>query len=89
MIARKEYALEVLEKAGTFVTVNDQIEGRAKELEADGIKPLDALHLACAEGGLAEYFCTCDDGFLKKAKARTDLKTKAVSPIELIAEVEK
>lgn len=44
---------------------------------------LDALHLALAEAAGEDYFCTCDDKFLKKAKAMTDLKTKAVSPIEL------
>jgi predicted nucleic acid-binding protein len=31
-----------------------------------GIKPLDALHLASAESGKADYFCTCDDKIIKK-----------------------
>ena len=54
-----------------------------------GIKPLDALHLASAEEAQAVYFCTCDDKFLNRAKAVNDLKTKAVSPVELIEEIEK
>ncbi|MGH9899615.1 MAG: type II toxin-antitoxin system VapC family toxin [Pyrinomonadaceae bacterium] len=87
-MARKEYALEVLKSAESFVAVNDRVENRATELVATGIGPLDALHLACAEEGRADYFCTSDDGFLKKAKARTDLKTKVVSPVELIEEIE-
>jgi predicted nucleic acid-binding protein len=45
--------------------------------------------LASAEEGLADFFCTCDDRFLKKAKASKGIKTKVVSPVELIAEVEK
>ena len=87
--ARKEYALEVLSKAESFIAVNDQVENRARELGKEGIKPLDALHLALAEEGRADYFCTCDDEFLKKAKASKSLKPKVVAPIELIEEIEK
>jgi len=86
---RREYALEALSKAKTFVVLNNRIEKRAKELNTMGIKPLDALHLASAEEAQAVYFCTCDDKFLNRAKAVNDLKTKAVSPVELIEEIEK
>ncbi len=86
-VSRKEHALEMLSQAKTFVHVNEEIENRAKEFTAMGIKPLDALHLASAENAQADYFCTCDDKFLKKAKSRTDLKTRVVSPIQLIEEV--
>lgn len=88
-IARKEYALEVLSKAKLFVVLNDRIENRAKELNIIGIKPLDALHLASSEEAQADYFCTCDDRLLNKAKAVKGIKTKVVSPIELIEEIEK
>jgi len=44
--------------------------------------------LACAEAAKADYFCTCDDKFLKKAKTLQDIQTQAVSPLELIAEIE-
>lgn len=86
---RQEYALETLSKAQLFVTVNDRIEKRARELNVIGVRPLDALHLASAEAIQADYFCTCDDRFLKKAKSSKGLKTKVVSPIELIEEIEK
>lgn len=36
----------------------------------------------------ADYFCTCDVSFFRKAKSIPGLKTKVVSPIELIEEVE-
>jgi hypothetical protein len=42
---RQEYALEVLSKAQTFVTLTEEVEKRARGLNALGIKPLDALHL--------------------------------------------
>ncbi|MDZ7290395.1 MAG: PIN domain-containing protein [candidate division KSB1 bacterium] len=86
-VSRKEHALEVLGRAKTFVHVNEEIENRANEFTALGIKPLDALHLASAEHAQADYCCTCDDMFLKKAKSRTDLRTRVVSPIQLIEEV--
>ena len=88
-LSRKDYAFEVLGKAKIFIQIDEEIENRAKELIIIGIKPLDALHLASAEQARADYFCTCDDRFLKKAKLLDALKTKAVSPIELIEEIEK
>jgi len=84
---RKTYALEVLAKATVLVHTNSQIEDRARTLHAEGNKPLDALHLASAVEAKADYFCTCDDRFLKRAKAVDTGQTKVVSPLELITEV--
>ena len=85
---RKEYALAVLSKAKSFIVLDEHIESRAREFNRLGMKPLDALHLASAEAAGADYFCTCDDRFLKRAKAVQDLKTRVVSPIALIGEME-
>jgi len=85
---RRDYALEVLSRAKTFVILNEQVEERARELEGLGIKPLDALHLASAEAARADYFCTCDDELLRRARRIPDLKTRIVSPIELVKEIE-
>ncbi len=87
-VARKEYAFDALYQAKIFIQINEKIENRAKELTEMGIKPLDALHLASAEQSRADYFCTCDDKFLKKTKSIKNLKTMVVSPIELIEEIE-
>ena len=84
---RKEYALKVLTKATVFIQIDNQIEERARALQAEGIKPVDALHLASAVAAKADYFCTCDDRFLKRAKAVDTGPTKVVSPLELITEV--
>ena len=65
------------------IAVNEEIENRAREFEDDGIKPIDALHLACAEIEKIDYFCTCDDKFSRKAQILNNLKLKVVSPIEL------
>ncbi|HSK78257.1 MAG TPA: PIN domain-containing protein [Thermoanaerobaculia bacterium] len=56
-------------------------------LVSSGIKPLDALHLATAEKAEADLFCTCDDRFLKRARAVGAPLPRIVSPLELIAEL--
>jgi len=84
---RKEYALKVLAKSTSFVPTDGEVEKSARRFQAEGIKPLDALHLASAVVGNADYFCTCDDRFLRRAKAVDTGQTKVVSPLELITEV--
>ena len=86
---RQEYALEVLSRAKTFARLTEQVEKRARKFEALGIQPLDALHLASAEEARADYFCTCDNRLLKKARAISGLRTRVVTPIELIEELER
>ena len=85
---RKQHALAVLEKANTVIYIDDIIEQRARLFVEVGIKPLDALHLASAEAAEVEYLCTCDDGFLKKARQQSDLSVKVVSPVTLIEELD-
>jgi predicted nucleic acid-binding protein len=84
---RKRFAVEVLSKAKLFVHADSRVTARARAFHELGIKPLDALHLASAVEGKADYFCTCDDRFLNRAKTVDTLPTKVVSPLELIAEV--
>ncbi|NOY60530.1 MAG: type II toxin-antitoxin system VapC family toxin [Calditrichaeota bacterium] len=86
---RREYALEVLSKASGIIQLNSKIKKRAEQFSSQGIKPLDALHLASAEIGQVDYFCTCDDKLLRKAKSLSDVFIKVVSPNELILEIEK
>lgn len=86
---RQTYALDVLAKAIVSIQTDTQIEERARTLQTEGIKPVDALHLASAVEAKADYFCTCDDRFLKRAKTMDTGHTKVVSPLELITEVTK
>ncbi len=87
-VTRKEFALEVLQKAAHFIQVDANVQTRANALNRKGIGALDALHLALAEKAQVDYFCTCDDKFLKKAKLFCAAPMKAVSPITLIEEFE-
>jgi predicted nucleic acid-binding protein len=86
---RKEHTLAVLSKAKSVISVTEKDKKRAAGLMEFGIKPLDALHLALAESGNADYFCTCDDEVLRNARKVKDLSVKIISPIDLVQEMEK
>jgi predicted nucleic acid-binding protein len=87
-VTRQEYAYETLLRAARFVELDEQVEQRARELNAVSIEPLDALHLASAEAAHADLFCTCDDRLLKEARSIPELQTRVVSPLEAIEEIE-
>jgi hypothetical protein len=40
------------------VQIDDSIRFRAKEFEANGLKAMDALHVACAEAAECDWFFT-------------------------------
>ena len=84
---RVDYGCSILESAPDYIEIDALIESRAGAFVLLGIKPLDALHLASAEVAQVDYFCTCDDRFLRRAKTIADLKTKVVTPLELIEEL--
>ena len=79
--------LELLSKLEPFIPVDDSIEKVALNYTELGIKALDALHLASAEKVMVDYFCTCDDRFLKRAK-KIKTKVPVVSPLELVTILE-
>jgi predicted nucleic acid-binding protein len=85
---RKDDALEILKIANETVELTSEIEAQARRMKPSGLKPLDALHLAFASLSRVDYFCTCDDKFLKKAKSVNGLNTKVVSPTELVMEID-
>jgi len=86
---RKEHASAVLAKATNVLNVTDKEKFRAAEIMKVGVKPLDALHIALAESGNADYFCTCDDKLLRNAKKVKNLAVKVVNPVDLVQEIEK
>jgi len=69
-----------------FVTVDieesESIIKIANSFLNKGIKPKDALHIASAIGGGAEYFITTDDGILKKLVRYN--KIVVINPTEFI-----
>ncbi|MFZ5565210.1 MAG: PIN domain-containing protein, partial [Thermodesulfobacteriota bacterium] len=87
--SRKEDALAVLGIAKKTLALTPAVEDTAKKFEKSGIKALDALHLAFACALQIDWFCTCDDSLLNKAKHLEGLKTRVVSPTELVMEVDR
>lgn len=85
---RKDHALAVLNIAKEMLELTPEHEALAGRLAASGLKPIDALHLAFASTAQVDYFCTCDDEFLKKAKKFEGLNTKVVTPAELVVELD-
>ena len=66
--------------AAVNVLVDETIRHRAKEFESNGVKPMDALHVACAEAASCDWFFTVDRGILKKARALTSMRI--ANPVE-------
>jgi len=85
---RRVHAESVLAQAKTTLYIDQQVIKRAAGFTEHGVKPLDALHLALAETGHADYFCTCDDRLSRKAQRIEDLGVKVFSPVELVQEIE-
>jgi hypothetical protein len=56
MRERRAYMEEVLAKMEEFVMITEAMELRAATFVAEGLKPLDALHLSCAEESKVDYF---------------------------------
>jgi predicted nucleic acid-binding protein len=70
------------------VRVDAGVERRAVELKRAGLKPMDALHVACAEKGKAEILLTTDDNLLSKAlKNQRTLKVRVENPLRWVMEV--
>lgn len=84
---RKERISDYVALASRTVKMSDAIRKRASIIEAAGFDSLDAMHLACAESGSAEYFITCDDTITKKAKRNPGVVSLFVcSPLEFLLE---
>jgi len=71
----KHYAILDIEESNSVLE-------KAKKLVKIGLKSKDALHIACAIEGKAEYFITTDDKILKKTKGLKEIKV--IDPIQFI-----
>jgi len=85
---RRKHAEAILAKASTHLNLNQTIKSRADDLIRNGLHALDALHLAFAEYAQADFFCTCDDRLIRRARRIEDLQIDVISPISLIQKIE-
>ena len=74
-----------LQIATLRVLLDENIRVRAKQLEQQGIKAIDALHFACAEASQSDYFITCDKRLINRCQGLT---LKAINPTNFILEME-
>ena len=63
---RRAWVRKVTAQATDYQRVDTDIRQRASILEKGGLKPLDALHVACGEAARADYFITCDDRLITR-----------------------
>lgn len=67
---------------------SESLAERAKEIVGLGMRGMDAVHIAMAEHENAEYFVTCDDGIIKRAKEFSEmLRVKVCSILKFLEEV--
>lgn len=88
LAVRREHGEQVLGRAIVTLRVDEAAENRAGEFVRHGLAAMDSLHLAVAEMANVDYFCTCDDKFLRRAKTIPGINTRVVSPLELIEVLE-
>ena len=67
------------------VDATEDIRQMAKRYESKGVKPRDALHVACAEHAGATYFVTCDDRLLRKQTV-LPIRVKLINPLDFIVQ---
>ena len=87
--ARRTEVLSVLSLASEHLQVTDVVEALALTFEQQGVRPMDAIHLALASIANADFFCTCDDRLYRKAQSITGLACKVMTLLNLIPEVTK
>lgn len=81
---RKEAIIEWKSIAQEYIDESEEILCFAEQLQKKGIKPKDALHLACAVAANCDYFLTTD----KKLLNTPIDGIITVNPIEFISRME-
>jgi predicted nucleic acid-binding protein len=77
---RKSSIIKWKEIATSLCSQSEDIVARAKDYEAVGFKPKDALHIACAIEMKADYLLTTDKGILTKS----DEELEIINPIDFV-----
>jgi predicted nucleic acid-binding protein len=85
----RRVVLDLVCRAATVrVSLTAEMASRARELRAQGLRDLDALHLAAAESGIAEVLITTDDRFIRSARdLRPSSPVRVENPVFFVTEV--
>jgi predicted nucleic acid-binding protein len=89
-VAERRKRLQLMiPKHHSFVRCSPRIEKRSLELASQGFAGVDALHVASAEAGGADFFLTTDDRLLKTAeRCASDINVEVANPLEWIKKME-
>ncbi len=71
--------------ASILIRETESILDRGRSLMQLGIKPFDALHVACAINANADFFITTDDDLLRKLRGYPGIK--ALPPGDALSQV--
>jgi len=77
---RKLAISDFLRHAKEVIEENDSVVILAKEINATGVKPKDASHVACAIQAGCDYFLSTDDRLLKFRDSRIQI----MNPVDFI-----
>jgi predicted nucleic acid-binding protein len=70
--------------ASSYYKVNEDTRLWGERLEKQGLKAIDALHVACAEAAGSKYFLTCDDRLIKHYQ---DDKLEVMNPVDFVVQM--
>lgn len=85
--ARRSEILSVLELATERLLITDAVEALAVAFEQQGLRGIDAIHLALASIAKADFFTTCDDKLFRQAQTIQNLSCKVTTLLGLVPEV--
>ena len=77
---RRQWVAHCASLASHTCRVDEHIQQRAAALEQQGLKAVDALHLACAEATGSVYFLTCDDRVVRGYQGTL----RVLNPVDLV-----
>lgn len=86
-LERRQRIQALAQMAHEQTAIDAAVKTRAQQWVALGLKPLDALHLACAETARAEVFLTTDDRLLRGVKRAGVARVAVNNPLPWLAEV--
>jgi predicted nucleic acid-binding protein len=81
---RRRWVTRCIRLASFHREVDEDIKRRGETLERQGLKAIDALHVACAEAAGSDYFLTCDDQLLRRYR---DNRLEVLNPVDFVVRV--
>jgi predicted nucleic acid-binding protein len=82
MAERRTAVRALMDLAQKHIDPDALILERARDLQRFGLGGGDALHIAAAESAGVDYFVTCDDKLIRRAR-RLGSRIEVISPVDI------